>query len=430
MKNIKYITFVSIITLLLFTNCRQKEVKEVEPKIEVKKDNHEEEPITITTLIEEQMKAVGVTLGTIENRDLMATIKANGNLRVPNNSKASVTSIYGGVIKSLPVEIGDYIKKGQIVATISNPEFIQIQEQYLTVSSKITYAEQEYNRQTELFNNDAGAKKNLQSSTTELKSLKSQLASLKRQLQLMGINPAKVSNKNFQSGLVITSPISGYVSNVIAQIGSYVDISSPIVELIDNNSIHLDLQVFEKDLPRMRVGQIVQFRLTNNPEIDYRAKVYSIGSSFSSDSKTISVHCDVIGSKQGLIDNMNITGIVGIDRSATPAVPNDAIVEADGKFYIFVQTNKKNEEHKTKDNEHDEGIEDHGHESEKNTNKNVKKQLKSINFEKIEIVKGTSEFGFTGITPINDIGKDVKVVIKGAFFINAKMSDSGGEHAH
>ncbi|WP_313385739.1 efflux RND transporter periplasmic adaptor subunit [Chishuiella sp.] len=430
MKNIKYITFVSIITLLLFTNCRQKEVKEVEPKIEVKKDNHEEETITITTLTEEQMKAVGVTLGTIENRDLMATIKANGNLRVPNNSKASVTSIYGGVIKSLPVEIGDYIKKGQIVATISNPEFIQIQEQYLTVSSKITYAEQEYNRQTELFNNDAGAKKNLQSSTTELKSLKSQLASLKRQLQLMGINPAKVSNKNFQSGLVITSPISGYVSNVIAQIGSYVDISSPIVELIDNNSIHLDLQVFEKDLLRMRVGQIVQFRLTNNPEIDYRAKVYSIGSSFSSDSKTISVHCDVIGSKQGLIDNMNITGIVGIDRSATPAVPNDAIVEADGKFYIFVQTNKKNEEHKTKDNEHDEGIEDHRHESEKNTNKNVKKQLKSINFEKIEIVKGTSEFGFTGITPINDIGKDVKVVIKGAFFINAKMSDSEGEHAH
>ena len=214
------------------------------------------------------------------------------------------------------------------------------------------------------------------------------------------------------------------------------DISSPVVELIDNNSIHLDLQVFEKDLPKMRVGQIVQFRLTNNPEMEYKAKVFSIGSSFSSDSKTISVHCDFIGSKKGLIDNMNITGIVGIDKSATPAVPNEAIVEADGKFYIFIQTNKKAEEHKEKtaENNHghavDEGEAEHSHKSEKEAEQHAKQQGKSMNFEKIEVIKGTSEFGFTGITPVTAIIDGTKVVTKSAFFINAKMSDSGGEHAH
>jgi len=438
MKNIKYLTLISAFAMFLLTSCGGKETKEAEakPQTEAKEETHEEAPQTITTLTEEQMKVVGVTLGTIENRDLMATIKANGNLRVPNNSKATVTSIYGGIIKTLPVEIGDYVRKGQVVATISNPEFIQVQEQYLTVNSRITYAEQEYKRQTELFNNDAGAKKNLQSSTAELKSLRSQKASLQRQLQLMGISPASVNNGSLRAGLVITSPISGYVSNVSAQIGSYVDISSPVVELIDNNSIHLDLQVFEKDLPKMRVGQIVQFRLTNNPEMEYKAKVYSIGSSFSSDSKTISVHCDVIGSKQGLIDNMNITGIVGLDKSATPAVPNEAIVEADGKYYIFIQTDKKAEEHKEEPGEddhghaHDEGEAEHGHKSEKEAGQHAQQQAKSMNFEKIEVVKGTSEFGFTGITPITTIPDGVKVVTKGAFFINAKMSDSGVSHSH
>jgi hypothetical protein len=91
----------------------------------------------------------------------------------------------------------------------------------------------------------------------------------------------------------------------------------------------------------MRVGQIVHFKLTNNPETEYDAKIYSIGSSFENESKTISMHCEVIGNKAGLIDGMNITGIVSLDKSTTPAVPTEAIVEADGKYYVFIQTDKK-----------------------------------------------------------------------------------------
>jgi multidrug resistance efflux pump len=158
-----------------------------------------------------------------------------------------------------------------------------------------------------LYNNDAGTKKNLQSSSSELRTLSTQKASLARQLQMMGINPASVTNASMRTGLAITAPISGTISNIRAQIGSYVDVSAPVAEIIDNTSLHLDLQVFEKDLPRMRIGQIVHFKLTNNPETEYDAKVYSIGSSFENESKTIAVHCTVIGNKTGLIDGMNIT---------------------------------------------------------------------------------------------------------------------------
>lgn len=127
---------------------------------------------------------------------------------------------------------------------------------------------------------------------------------------MMGINPASVTNATMRTGLAITAPIGGTISNIRAQIGSYVDVSAPVAEIIDNTSLHTDLQVFEKDLPRMRIGQIVHFKLTNNPETEYDAKVYSIGSSFENESKTIAVHCTVIGNKTGLIDGMNITGVV------------------------------------------------------------------------------------------------------------------------
>lgn len=414
---IKY-KIISLILMSIFAiSCGKKEEEsQGEIKTEQTEESHNEEPQTIAELTEEQMKSVGVTLGTVEMKELTSTIKANGLLRVPNNKKATVTSLYGGVIQTIKVQIGDFVRQGQVLVTISNPEYIQVQEQYLTVNSRISFAEQEFRRQKELFDNDAGAKKNLQSADSELKSLRTQRSSLQKQLQLMGISPGKVSNGNLRSGLVITSPISGTISNINAQIGSYVDVSSPVLDIIDNNSIHLDLQIFEKDLPKMKIGQIVHFKLTNNPETEYDAKIYSIGSSFENESKTISVHANVTGNRIGLIDGMNITGIVSLDKSTTPAIPDEAIVEADGKYYVFVQTNKKPEEHNEE-------------KSENHENEEVKKHSKKINFEKVEIVKGSSDMGYTAITPVSEIGPDAKIVVKGAFFVNAKLSNSG-EHGH
>ncbi|EJL76211.1 efflux RND transporter periplasmic adaptor subunit [Chryseobacterium populi] len=401
--NIIYLIFLS----LFMMSCGKKEVTPEE--ITDKKEQKEETLKTVASLTDEQMKAVGITLGTVEMKELTSTIKANGLLRVPNNNKAAVTSLYGGIIKTLNVQVGSSVKKGQVIATIANPEFIRLQESYLTTNSQIIFAEQEYRRQKELFDNDAGAKKNLQSADSELKTLRTKKASFLHQLQMMGINPGNISNASMRSGLVITAPISGTISDIEARIGSYVDVSSPVAEIIDNGSIHLDLQVFEKDLPKMRVGQIVHFKLTNNPETEYDAKVYSIGSSFENESKTISVHCDVTGNKTGLIDGMNITGIVSLDKSTTPAIPNEAIVEADGKFYVFVRTAEKADEHEAEGK--------------------AKKYAGTINFEKIEVVKGSSDMGYTAITPVSEIVPDAKIVVKGAFFVNAKLSNSG-EHEH
>ena len=148
-----------------------------------------------------------------------------------------------------------------------------------------------------------------------------------------------------------------------------------------------------------------------------RSKNLFIGSSFENESKTIAVQCRVNGNKSGLIDGMNITGIVSLNNVTTPAVPNDAIVNADGKFYVFVQTDKKAEEH------HEEG----GHKEEEEKDHKEDKTIK--NFEKVEVLKGVSDMGYTAVTFVNEIPANAKVVVKGAFFVNAKLSNTGG-HEH
>lgn len=377
-------------------------------------DEHEEENVAVLT--DEQMKAVGIEIGMIEQKQLSATLKANGGLRVPNSNKANATSMFGGVIKSLNVEIDDFVKKGQVIATISNPQFIQLQEEYLSINSRIEFVEQEVARQRELNEGNAGAKKNLQSATTELNTLRTRKASLQQQIQMMGINPASLSNSNLKSSLVVTSPISGTVSNVFAKIGSYVDVSSPIAEIIENTALHLDLQVYEKDIPLIKIGQKIDFVVTNNPNKTYSAEVYSIGSSFSGESKTIAVHSRITGDKTGLIDGMSITGTVSLDNVLSTAAPNEAIVNADGKYYIFLVKEQEEEPHDHKEGEAHDHNHDHGSE-------------KGTQFVRMEIVKGASQLGYTAITPVSEIPHGTHIVVKGAFFVNAKMNDTG-EHGH
>lgn len=422
MKRITNKIFFSVFLLtsfFLFNACNNKPTQDEghnhDTKVETETDEHSTEKVAVLT--DEQMKAVGVEIGTIEQKQLSATLKANGSLRVPNSNKANATSLFGGVIKSLNVEIGDFVKKGQVIATISNPQFIQLQEEYISINSRIEFAQQELARQKELNDGNVGAKKNLQSAISELNTLRTRKSSLNQQIKMMGINPSSLSNSNLKSSLVVISPINGTVSDVFSKIGSYTDVSSPIAEIVENTALHLDLQVYEKDVPLIKIGQKIEFVVTNNSNKTYSAEVYSIGSSFNGDSKTIAVHSRIVGDKTGLIDGMSITGTVSLDNVLSTAVTNEAIVNADGKYYIFLVKEQAEEPHDHKEGEtHDHSSQDHGSE-------------KGTQFVRMEVVKGASQLGYTAITPVSEIPHGTHIVVKGAFFVNAKMNDTG-EHGH
>jgi RND family efflux transporter MFP subunit len=373
----------------------------------------EGDPDTVS-LTEEQIKNIGIELGRIEEKQLTSSLKANGTLKVPNQNKASISSVYSGVIKSLLVQPGNTVKKGQLIAKIANPDFLQVQSQYLSVVSKISLAEMEVKRQRELNAGNAGALKNLQAAEAELKTLQTLKASLSQQIQLMGINPASISNGKLASLISLTSPINGVVSDVKVQMGSYVDASTVVAEVVDNSQLHLDLFVYEKDLPKLKNGQVIHFNLTNNPGKEYDAQIFSLGSSFEGESKAVSVHAKVLGDKTGLIDGMNITAAISLNKATMPAVPNDAIVSTGGRDYIFMLSEAYMQ--KSRQDSSSQKIDVIAKE-------NVR------NFEKIPVVKGTSDIGYTEITLLKEIPEDAKIVVKGAFFVLAKMTNTG-EHDH
>jgi len=402
--------------LATFVSCSSKGTAETATTEEGHTDEHANTNTAILT--DEQIKSIGIELGVIEEKQLTASLKTNGVLQVPNQNKASVNSLYSGVIKSLLIQPGNYVRKGQTIATIANPDFIQAQSEYLSVNSKIVLAELEVNRQNDLNAGNDVALKNLQAAETELRTLRTLKSTLEQQIKLMGINPERLSNGKLISVLSISSPISGVVSNVIVKMGSYVDVSTPVAEIVDNSQLHLDLFVYEKDLPKLKNNQLIHFTLTNNPGKEYDAQIYSLGSSFEGESKAVTVHAKVQGDKTGLIDGMNITAVISLENQTLPAVPTEAIVNVAGQDYIFMVSEQHGEEEYKMDSVKHDVKTEAGHKDEK-----------GITFERIPVAKGTTDVGYTEITLLKEIPKDAKIVVKGAYFVLAKMTNTG-EHEH
>ena len=394
----KYITLIFAVSVLL-TGCKKEsEVTETKNTPEVEQVDEHEDP-NVAHFTEEQIKTVGIQMGSIESKELSNTIKVSGMLTVPNQNKAFVTPSYSGIVRSLYVQPGSYVSKGKVIATISNPDLIVMQQQLQQVNGQIRMAELEVTRAQQLYKGNAAPLKKFQQAQTDLATLRSQRSGLQKQLGSIG------AAQGYSSSLAVRAPISGTVSKVIAQIGSNVDMASPIAEIVSNAALHLDIYVYEKDLGKVQPGQTIHFTLTNSPGKEYDAKITSIGTAFEGESKTVPVHAQVVGDRAGLIDGMNVTAVISLDNQTAASVPTEAIVNDKGQDFIFIMQNKDNKEGDNK--------------------KTVEE--KEISFEKIPVAKGVTDLGYTQITPLKPMPPNAKIVTKNAFFILAKLNNKGEE---
>lgn len=377
--------------MLLLTACGNK----TETKTKTATEEHTREETTVVSLSDEQMEVAGVAMGDIEMKNLTTSISVNGTLAVPNQNKALVTSLIGGVLRTLNVQPGNLVHKGQPIGTIVNTELAGIQQQMISINGQLKYAEQEQKRQKELVEGNAAPMKNLQKAESELNSLRAQQAALQNHLTALGVS----ASYPISSILTITAPISGTISEVSAQIGSNVDASKPIAQIINNSELHLDLFVYEKDLPKVAPGQTIHFTLTNNPGKEYDATIYSIGTAFANESKAIPVHARVINEKAGLIEGMSVTARISLGDKVYPAIPTDAIITNGGRDYIFILDRSADiTGGRTKDSS-------------------------GRTFKRIPIIKGATDVGYSEIKLLNELPKETRVVIKGAFFLMAKMTN-------
>jgi cobalt-zinc-cadmium efflux system membrane fusion protein len=398
-----------ILFSILFTlnSCADKKTEEAH------EEEKSENEVALTAV---QYKKVGIQTGSLENRNLNLVIKANGYTTVPPQNMANISTLIGGTVKDILVLEGTFVNKGKVLATIQNLEVVEMQEDYNSAVANIEYLQLEYNRQKILSDEDVNPRKVLQEVKAKLTVERVRAKAAKNKLQALNMST------NGSNLVPIVSPISGYVGKISIAKGAFAETGITLFEVVDNSQMHLDLNVYEKDLGSISVGQTIDFILTNQGNKSIKGKIFGINKSFSNESKTVAVHAKINpADSKDLISGMYVSANINIKNATVPALPKDAVVKNGDKYFVYIQEEheEKTTAKKAETHEHNEG-EAH---SEKEERQN------EVHFRAIEVIPGTTDLGYTEVKFVSAIPADAKIVIKGAFYLLSAMK-GGGEHEH
>ena len=305
-------------------------------------DQHEDE--NLVQLTEAQSKTAGIMLGKIENKQISGTVKVNGVLDVPPQQLVSISVPLGGFVKNTSLLQGSRVKKGQVIATIENLDFIQIQQDYLEAKGQLELTEADYKRQQELAKENVNSQKTLQQSRTNFSTWQAKYNALREKLKVINVDLKSLEAGKVTSSINLYSPIGGYVTQVNVNIGKFVTPTDVIFEIVDTEHLHAELIVFEKDVLKLKIGQKVRFTLANETE-ERMATIYLIGREINKE-RTVQVHCHIDKEDTELLPGMYLSAHVETGGALVPALPDEAIVDYNGKKYIFIVSEEKNEKGK------------------------------------------------------------------------------------
>lgn len=281
-----------------------------------------------------QQQALPVAIGSVQPRAISQEVRASGMLDAPPQNMVSISAPLGGFVKTTKLLQGMTVKAGEVLAVMEDAAYIQVQQDYREATARLNVLKQEFERQQQLMGENIGARQHLQEAEAAFQSAQAQCEGLAARLRLIGLQPEKVMSGPIQSAINITSPISGYVTQVHVNIGKYVTATDVMFRIVDTEHLHAELYVYERDLPALRVGQPLFIQLSNETK-ERSAKVYLVGKEISED-RTIRVHAHLDREDPALIPGLFFTARIETANRAVDALPEAAFVYFEGKDYVFL----------------------------------------------------------------------------------------------
>ena len=337
--------------------------------------------VLITT---SQFSSSQMELGKLSKQIFHQSVKTNGVFDVPPENKASVSAYFGGYVKALNLLPGQKVKKGQLLFTLENPEYVQLQEDFLVAKAQLGYLKSDFERQKELVKDNVTSQKNFLKAESEYRVTSATYESLKKKLSLMNLNPNNITENSIRSTISVTAPISGFITSVYAEKGMFLNPADIAATITNTDHLHIELNIFETDFPQVEIGQQIRFRLQKEGGKYYQAKVYLVSKSIDPQKRTANVHGHLTNDDEIRLfaPGMYVEAEIFTTTDSLSALPNEAIVDLENKHYILIKTG-----------------EDTG----------------GIKFDEKEIQVGRTANGYTEIKNAEDFNKNSEFLVKGAF---------------
>lgn len=218
----------------------------------------------------------------------------NGIIVMPPQNHVTVTLSMGGSVQDIRVLPGKYVSKGEVILTLANPAYIELQQSYLDAAAQAEYLKKEYERQQRLVSGESASLKRLQQSKADYLSMKSRMEAAAAQLALLGTDTASLNRKGIRTYLEVRSPRNGYVTNMDINAGKYFAAGEPVCDVIDKNNPMLQLTAYEKDLNKLQPGTRFTFKVNGMPDTTFSAELVSVDQMVDNVNRSIKVYARIL----------------------------------------------------------------------------------------------------------------------------------------
>ncbi len=356
-------------------------------------DNAHEEENEELLLSESQLKTANVAVLPLQKKLIRNRLAVTGSIEAPPQNKATIYAPREAFVYKTDLLPGDRVRKGQVVAVLQHPSFIELQYAYLDAVNKRDVAKADYLRKKMLFEKDIASKKSFLAIRAQYKSLESLVSSYKTQLKMAGIDAVKVEASGIQQFISIRSPIAGFVVENNLNQGKYLAANSEMMEIIDNDHIHAELRVFGADAHRIKKGDDFVF-VPSGIDTTYQGYIKLISQKVEQGNKTVNVHGHFEDPDGVLKSGMFINAEILMKGTLKYAVPVEAVIEKEGEQFVFVQ-------------------------------------LQSGVFKAVKVYLGDTDRGYVALDAIENDDWNQKVVVRGAHFLKGKLLQQlGGMEGH
>lgn len=365
-----------------------------------KKDKSEPKTLHGLQLSAKKFDNLNIKVDSIPKKTFSDRVKANGHLEVPPQNEATVTAVVGANVTNINVIEGDKVEKGQVLAYLSHPNLAELQTRYIQAYHRFEYLKQELKRQKKLYDEEVGSGKIYQQTQADFNAKKGEVSGLESQLKQLSLSLSRLRKGELYQRVPVVSPIDGYVEKVRVQIGQYASPQKDLVSIIDNDHVHADLMVYEKDVHKVHEGQNIEFTVESAPNDTLEAEIYSVGKKFEEQPKAVHIHAEIKNKKDNLIPGMYIKAIIATSKKDHRAVPESSIVNNNGKSYIFKAEKRNNND----DSQWD--------------------------FQPVQITTGATENGFTQIAFKQKVPEKARFAMNKGYYLIAELKKAENSHSH
>jgi membrane fusion protein, heavy metal efflux system len=319
----KILIVITVVTAGFLAGCGKKE-ELAEKKVQ----------FCITDTVMRELK-----LDTVAERPVENELNLTGKVTFNEDKVVNIYPLAGGHVESLKVELGDYVKKGQVLATIRSGEIAEFENQMISAQSNQSIAKKNLEVAEDMFKSGISSEKDVVTAKLDLQKATSELSRIKEVMKIYG-----VQNQPFYS---VKAPISGFIvkKDISENMELRTDNPQQLFTISDLDNVWVMANVYESDISKLQTGYEVSIKTISYPDKVFTGKIDKIFNVIDPETKVLKVRI-VLSNKDYLLKPemfANINVKFSGDRKMS-SLPEDCVIFDKNKNFVMVYNSKCNVE--------------------------------------------------------------------------------------